>query len=153
MSQTKFLPEDWSDEVSPAPQPNPDDFIQKTETGFQLHPVDPLDEQEAEFHIQPLEHGEIVTFLEHRHHGNFTLDIAEDGTFTVSPDVPAEANCFMSDGNLDTFSRSPKDLAKVLERGERYEIEAYFWSDKDKGIPFRFVVEGDSARFEKVTEQ
>ncbi|MBT9373214.1 hypothetical protein [Rhizobium sp. CSW-27] len=156
MSETKFLPENWADEIIPPPQSSPDAFIRKTAEGFQLYPVgwNVVDEEKS-YYVQPLEQGDVIRFIEHRHHGLYTLHIAEDGSFDVPPGIPAEANCFMLEGDLegDTLSSSLQEFVEsdAVERGGSYEIEAYYWSDE--GTPYRFVVKDDSAHFEKVTEQ
>ena len=160
MSETKFLPDHWEDDINPPLQPSPDAFIRKTAEGFQLYPVGwNVEDEQRSFYIEPLEHGDVIWFIEHRHHGLYTLDIADDGAFDASLEIPAEANCFMLKGDLerDTLSSSLQGLVENLvendavERGGSCEIEAYYWSDE--GIPYRFFIEGDSAHFEKVTEQ
>ena len=53
------------------------------------------------------------------------------------------------DEHLDTLAMSIEELISSMDMTEgEYSIDAYWWSDYE--VPLRFVVEGDTARFERI---
>lgn len=147
MTELKYLPSAWLDEYIPDPQENPDSFICQTGEMRFLRP--PEDAHDDETYSQRLQHGDIVAFHENRVFGDFVLTVDADGTWSTDFYVPPEANCFRFERDNDTIAQSIDDLISSCEMKEgQYDIDAYWWSDYD--VPFRFVVEGETARFIRI---
>lgn len=147
--ETKYLPTDWIDEAPPTPQADVNTFIHRTpEGGFMLMPADE-ESRDEEVWSKPLEDGEIVPFLAHEWYGWHEVEIFADGTIDA-PSVPAKANCFTLEGEVDTLTHSLAELARIaigapFEPGT-HTITAYWWSDQE--TRYRFVVVGGRGRFE-----
>lgn len=148
---TKYLPANWRDEAIPSPQRDVNDFIHRAEGGaFLLMPKDK--DEHADFWRKSLEPGQTVAFNAHEWYGWHTVRIHDDGTFTAES-IPAKANCFCLDGDIDYFSDDLAELVKVgnedaspLRPGD-HRVTAYWWDWNDTS--FRFVVYPDgTARFE-----
>jgi len=150
----KYLPSCWHDEAIPEPQRDVNDFIWREDGGTYL--LMPKDKDEHEdFWRESLEPGQIVAFNVHEWYGWHTIRVHEDGTFAAGS-IPAKANCFCLDGDIDFFSDDLAELVKVgtedgvpLPAGD-HRVTAYWWDRNDTS--FRFVVDADgAARFEPCT--
>lgn len=147
MTELKYLPSAWQDECIPEPQENPNAFIYRAGDVWFLRPPESAEVEET--YSQPLSPGDIVQFDEHRAYGDFTLIIDEDGEWRTEPTLPADACFFRFERDLDTLAMSIEELISSMDMTEgEYSIDAYWWSDYE--VPLRFVVEGDTARFERI---
>lgn len=159
MSERKWLPSEWLDEVVPMQGKSPDDFLKRNEQGvLQLVPLDDL--EDTSWTPTDLEQGQIVEFSWFEDRGYATLIVREDGSWYCDPPFDEEANC-ISDSDGDIIAQSVEDYVQQqtelmfggepggLEPG-RYELDGWYWSDS---IPFRVkVLESGAASFERVSE-
>lgn len=152
MTQRKWLPSEWMDELPPSLGVSPSDFIFTDEAGrhFLRRLADDRDdeeEEEGDFFFRPLSPGDVVAFCWHEPFGARVVTVGADGHWTVDAPVPEIANCFNDEewnihGSLDELA---------AERGPgRYEVDVYTWSDDEL---FEFGVRDGMAAFERVILQ
>src|SRR5690606_25775055 len=149
--ETLWLPNDWLDEVTPAPLRSPDDFLWKCDDGtYVITPkCDPDDlkpegdEEDRKYYTKPVKGGDTVWFCPSEFYGIFPLHVNEDGTHRIDGDYPAKANCFylgehdeVGDSVEDLLLRGGEDGDSALLPGE-YSIQIYWW---DKDVAFRLDV-------------
>lgn len=149
MTELKFVPEQWCDEVTATPATTPNAFIQKIEGSYVLRPADKdeADDHDSFPHIT-VKNGDTVTFAEHRHFGSFRLNIREDRSWDTDLSFPTYANYFALAWDWETMADSIPELItnSELEPGS-HDLIIYWWGD---GHAWRFVVEGDTARFAQI---
>lgn len=155
MTDRKWCPADWLDEVPPALGTSPEEFLKRNAAGvLQLFPLDGADEdpEDIAWMVHDLTPGEIITFYWTEKRGSRTVTIHEDGTWSLDEPFSADTNCF-SDAyglvdvdSLDGVVQALKDDAHALpcEVG----IDGWVWSD---GTHFRVeVLESGAARLIEV---
>lgn len=156
MTELKFVPDQWCDEVSTEPQNTPDAFIVRDGEGWKLRPADEDDAKDLEsFPHIPVKHGDIVLFNEYRNFGTHKLDVDNEGGWTVDPEPPNYANCFALPYDFESMAHDIPELIEFnqgeIGRGSQVEIEVWWWSDTAK--PWQFIVEGDTAQLVKFVGQ
>lgn len=131
--ETKYLPSEWLDEVVPAAQEDPSLFVFYNEKlGWHMRDPDEPDAEEGDSWLTRLNIGQVVRFSANRVYGDFTLNIATDGSYDVVGDIPADANCFRLFRDNDTINDSISSLIENCELGEgSHDIDAYWWSNED----------------------
>lgn len=158
MTETRYLPTDWLDEIIPTPQSTPDAFAQMDGAPghWRLRPPQSDYEHHARTLTRPIASGDRVDFSQTRLYPKRTLTVADDGSWSLDQPAPDDANCFMLDGDFDTISDNLEGLvtghgepAYALDPGT-YTIVNYHWSDP---IPFCFAPEGNTPRFVRETVQ
>lgn len=156
MSERKWIPAAWMDEVVPTCGASPDDFLKRNADGvLQLTPIDG-DEGENWPPTVDLQPGQEVHFCWMEDRGTATLVVGEDGTWFLDQPFDGEANC-ITDADGDDIAQSVEDY--VTQRREyslsdtglepgRHELWGWYWSDS---IPHRVkVLESGAASFERV---
>ena len=148
MTETKYLPAEWLDEVVPSPVAHPDDLISI---------VDGVPYLVGKFHDRmTVTHGEFVEFCEFRDHGHWAITIEEardaDGNavWRGGETIDAEANCFhFDDGYAEAFGGTLDEMVAAMVEDDpdicgTFSVHAYHWSS---GKPWYFAIVDDSAHF------
>ena len=160
MTETRYLPLSWMDEICPTPQTDPASFAHRQPDGsWILAPVREECDDEGEWeHLEaPLVPGGIVRLQENRMYPDTDLIVQADGTWTTAARVPDECNCFLLDCDPESLAHTIDDLIKYagnpfmgepLEPG-RYTLTPYYWSD---GTDWRFAPEGETPHFVRVED-
>ncbi len=155
MSERKWLPSEWLDEIVPIQGTSPDDFLKRNEAGvLQLVALD--DPEDTCWGPTDLTPGQIVEFSWFEDRGYATLIVREDGTWYCDPPFEGEGNC-IADSDGDIIAQSVEDYVQqrtepmfggeALEPGS-HELDGWYWSDP---ISFRVkVLESGAASFEQV---
>lgn len=156
MTELKFAPDQWVDELTAEPAISPDLFIGRDGTGWKLRPADPDEASDTEsFAHAALAHGDVVLFREHRHFGSHTLSLDENGVATVDPEPPQYANCFGLPDYWESMAHNIPDLIEwnqdEIKPDSQVDIDIWWWSDNT--TPWQFVVEGETAKFVKFVGQ
>lgn len=141
---TEFLPWDWLDESIPGTAEQPEDFCEVDAAG-NWHLIELKDEdgcRDDNCFDQIIQPGDIVAFAERRLYPSVILTVLEDRSFHVTPEVPADANCFyVDDPDLltDTIETlvGCLDADSALDPGE-HDLTNYHWSPSK--ILFEFAV-------------
>lgn len=150
MTELKFCPDQYVDEISTAPNVSREAFLKRDGAGWKLCPVDEHDAEDLESYPHvPLNHGDTVRFHEYRNFGTHTLDIDDEGKWTLSPEPPTYANCFALPLNFEDMARNIPELIHLntdeTQPGSSTDVEVWYWSDYSK--PYTFTIEGETARF------
>lgn len=159
---TKWVPHAWLDEYAPDPLPDPAGFAEQDADGtWHLRPPvkdsfrderhdSGLGELLYDLVVRP---GDEVRFCPNRAYPDVTLTVRNDGTWTVSPPLPDDANCLYVDGDFDAISDEVETLVahsaaygEALEPGA-YGLTNYYWGGP---VRFRFEVEDGAPRFSRV---
>lgn len=132
MIARSWLPSAWMDEVSPSPSASPDDFLKRNTAGvLQLAPVD---DDSDWLKPEDIEEGAEIGFYWCEQRGTSTLTIHADGTWTVDPPFPTDANTFVdagSDYETDlTIEGLVQAIADTTPGLQTIEVEAWTWSDE-----------------------
>lgn len=152
MINTQYLPAEWLDEVVPAPVDKPDELLSIVDGRFYLIARDHEGEPDEDWKTE-IQDGTFVEFCEFRDHGHWTISVrgADDGSYIISggEGIPAEANCFVADGDTDTFAESLEDMIAGIahfdpNHADTFSVHAYHWSD---GKPWYFAVVDECAVF------
>lgn len=151
-SARTWLPADWLDEMNPTLLDSPDAFIEREGEGWALRLPEGDDERDNKFYRTLIEPGQVVLFFWTQSHGELSVTVHADGSFTTHDPIPAEATHFYecsSEMLADTLAELVAGDERLgndgLEPGE-YVVSTYTWSDP---VPFRFEVdaEGRHGRF------
>lgn len=141
--EMKWLPADWMDECVPDPQADPNAFIcRDAGLGWLLRPVeDQISEYEEGSGSIRLSDGQAVQFSAFINYGDFTLTVHDDRSFETDREIPAKANCFRVDRDIDTLQPSLGDLVSCGGGlyGGTYPIDAYWWSEEEYAFTFSIV--------------
>lgn len=152
IGELTFVPELWMDEMTATPFTSPDAFINLVDGAYVLIPADKdeADDQECYKHI-PVKHGDILLFGQHRYFGLFTLTVHNDGKWSLDRDYPQEATHFAVPYSWETCADNVDELIQFEDlKSGSHDIIIYWWGDSR---PFKFVVEGDTAKFVEVVDQ
>ncbi|MET3601851.1 hypothetical protein [Martelella mangrovi] len=152
---TKYVPREWIDEYTPLPQADPNAFLKSKDGNWFLVPHEDDFEDAGSFCIA-VTHGDLIDFDSNRHYGSRTIKVAEDGSYTLSEDFPADATHFVYD-DADDFCNT---LQEVIADGRKNDPEAFtpplettvsawFWGDT---TTFRVVIEEGAARLDRLPE-
>ena len=138
MTKTQYLPAEWLDENVPPPVDHPDELLRVIDGKFFIVATDDPDDDEAEtWWKTEVVNGEFVEFCQFRDHGHWTITVrlAEEGSLVIEGDtgIPAEANCFYADGDIDTFAESLEDMFGYMRESDpslagTFSVHAYHWS-------------------------
>lgn len=155
MTKTQYLPAEWLDETVPPPVDQPDDLIRVIEGKCYLIVKDEDDEDGEVVWTLEVQDGTVVDFCEFRDYGHWDITVlplrTQDGELRWhgGEDVPAEANCFYADGDVDTFADSLEEMFGYMRQSDpdlsgTFSVHAYHWSDPK---PWYFSIVDDCAHF------
>src|SRR5690606_11249517 len=100
----KWCPSMWLDEVMPAPQPSPDDFIHQLGLGaFQLRAPDEPDDEAFVVDILP---GQVIEFSAFDDFGEIEVVVNDDLSFTQDRPTPVGATQFCILGDPESMDSS-----------------------------------------------
>lgn len=145
----RWIPAEWLDEVVPTCGKSPDAFLKRHGDVLKLAPLDDLDPEDWP-QPEALSDGQIVLFCWTEQYGDWTVKVADDGSFTFPEGTPPETATHFS--FEDEMEDSPAQLVRLLldnagiERGGEFEMYCYAWSDP---LPYRLkILESGAAHFE-----
>lgn len=149
MTNTRYLPAEWLDEVIPIPVDHPDHLIKVVDGKFRLVGKFHDGTDDTDFTLDVV-NGEFVPFCQTRDHGNWTSTVTQDddGNIVFDGDhaIPAEANCFVADGDNNTFAESLEDMFEQMRAAGGFDlpatfsVHAYHWSEAGE---WYFAVDDD----------
>lgn len=148
MSERKWLPDEYSDEVFPPPRDSPDAWVRKMAADvYALDKNDLSAALDGEGHLIVLHDGDVLKFSWTEHFGLAEVTFGPDGIWTVDRQPPPECTQVMQPGDPDTVaygSNGEQALHEFVtawvdnETPDEFmsvDVIYYTWSD---GIPFRF---------------
>lgn len=128
--KVEWLPAEYMDEVVPPLRASADAWIVVLDDGA------PCLAGEVDGGIAPrqLVDGEAVGFQTCTDYGEATLTIAEDGSYTIKPPMPPEAQQVMAFGDLESMSPTIDELVTFLKHDGQLEpgevrLFYYTWAD------------------------
>jgi hypothetical protein len=152
MTETKWLPDHYLDEVIPAARPMPTDSLWKDpETGkWHLAGFYCDGTRDEEWPLVELNDGDVVGFSPTEVYGEFDAVLKDDGRLSVR--IPAKASHFGFENDETIFNSIEEIEAHIHQEGaanpgQTVGISAWWWGDS---VPHRLVIEGGTARFEAV---
>lgn len=153
---TRYAPAEWIDEFSPAPQADPNAFLKQKDGKWFLMPTED-DLKDTGSYCIAAAHGDLIEFDSFRDYGSGTLSVREGGGWTIDFVYPLDANTFYVDNDPYTVMDSVDEIIRSQAEADpafwspSYEtdINVSFWGDR---TTFRVVIEGDTARLEKLPE-
>lgn len=132
----RWWPSDYLDESMPDGRPSPDDWIAALDDGAPAL-VGPYGEDSDKEDMVALADGETVSFSRYQGHGQATLILDRDGSFSVDLPMPAQAECVWVIGDVDTLDGDVENLAACLhDAGEVGLVELEYYSFPE--TTFRF---------------
>ena len=151
MSDRKWLPADYIDEVCPPGRDTPTAWIKRAAGDRWILFGDSLNEDDEDGRLSAAP-GDFVQFQWYEDGGQVDVQLNGDGTYRVLGAVPA-GDVFRVQYEPDwiatTFEQCIEDWVDLDPDDDSIiTIDAVTWSDP---IPFRLVVDAAGARFEQVT--
>jgi hypothetical protein len=139
-----WWPIEWADEVMPPGRDCPAAFLQNVDGKFILgYPLDDaaVSETDRRHHCQELKFGAVVKFFFCDDHGEVTLEIHSDCSFTVVAGAASDgATHFHEPGNSDTLASSILEFVQNHVEPEResssarwpqtVQVRMAYWSDE-----------------------
>ncbi len=137
-TKTEYTPGDWMDEiVSPMVEDPRQLIVQGGDTGWMLSGAAVDADDDDEFYRTILKPGDVVEFWARRIYDDVEIEVAEDGTYEVLGDYPADATHFAhEDADWDGYC---SDVASLIAEGNpeehgtplpvgRHLINVWHWS-------------------------
>ena len=156
MSERKWLPAEFMDELPPMTATNPDDFLWRSPDGvLMLSLADEMERRDdlAEPMLtRPIQPGELIEFFWNEDRGHRTIQISQDGSWTIDAPFPGDTtNIYDVDTEILEDSVDQFVHAFVRDCGEllptTVDVHGYVWED---GNFFRVeVAESGAARLVK----
>jgi hypothetical protein len=130
LTQRKWLPDAWMDEVIPLVADDPNGFLKRLDDGSWR--IEPLEGQEEgnEWMTKPLAFGDVAGFVYCEHYGDFVLKISVDEygerqLSSVPPLPEGTSHIWCCSDIFDSLA----DFADAGEAEDGAEFTAGFWSD------------------------
>lgn len=150
MTERRYLPADYLDEVVPTPRPSPSEWIVTLPgNSYALVPIEEDDEEPSHF----LRAGDVVEFNWIESYGLIEVTIAADGSFTSSRTPDPRANCVWIPWDSETIDESIASFARNWiknrigygKKPTTIELEQYAWSAQSER--YRFELSSSGPRF------
>ena len=144
-----WFPEEYCDEVMPADRSSPTAWVERHGDGWRIAPIE--DNDSCDQTGMPITDGEIVSFVSRTDHGDATLTLKADGTWSVDRAMPPGADQVYLP--CENIAASVEELVEQMRESsdfqpDDYEISYACWSD---GIAFRF--DASAGVFERVSDE
>lgn len=152
MTDRKWLPSEWMDEMPPTSSKSPSDFLKRNTDG--VLQLTQIDDDESSSLIKSIELGAEVAFTWYEHRGQSTLTIRDDWTWSIDPPFDADTNCYRSDdADSENIWCEMQDLVDDMRDNDgepgTCEVEGWTWSD-DVLFEVR-VLDSGAAEFVPIT--
>lgn len=148
---TLYVPTEWLYESSPAAQECTTDFLHTENGQWFLRPKEnEVNPEDCPHLVQQLTHGQVIEFTPCRTYGLFQITVADDKSFTVAGDLPADANRFWEPDDRESYSDTIEEAIgwNNLSPGT-HELYAMFSGDPRH---FRFeTIDGDGNFYQDFT--
>ncbi len=142
-----YLPADWYDEGGPSFQTDPARFACQRGLGrWHLRPTerDYYDAGQLASMSIPLAAGDTISFVTIEDSGDAELTVNDDGTWSVSPPIPSDAEWIWCDDDPETGCSTVADLVRTCELDSgAHDLRWCVQGDAE----MRFAPYGDTPRF------